>query len=131
MSGKGFDAFLACHNRLAALTRSFVPYGTTLYVAVRIVDAVDTESIADELDRPRTHNLGGPTWHYAGTPICFMTLVSRIIKRIDESDCYWKRPRPGEIYLASLTIMAQAEDAEVLRAFKRMQLDVEGTSPHI
>ncbi|MDF0487717.1 hypothetical protein PX554_06215 [Sphingomonas sp. H39-1-10] len=95
-------------------------------MAVRIADALDTESIVDELNRPRTHNLSGPVIHFVGTPICFRDLVARIIERVVETDFYWKNPRPGEIYLAALTIMAQAEDAEVTRAYRRMQKDIEG-----
>lgn len=126
LSEKGFEAFLACHHRLATLTRAFQPYGTTLYVAVRIAAAQDTETIADELNRPRTVDLIGKTFHNVGTPICFSSLMEGVIERVDKSAIHWRRPRRGEIYAAALTLMKHADDAEVRRAYQRMQVDIEG-----
>jgi hypothetical protein len=129
LSERGFDAFIACHNRLASLTRSFNSHGTTLYVAVRIADALDTETIADEFGRPRTVNLGGKKFHNLGIPVCFRPMVARIIERVDASGIYWKKPRPGEIYQASLTMMTHADNFEVIRAYKGMLADIDGKYP--
>ncbi len=124
LSNKGVDAFLACHHRLACLTRSFIPYGATLYVALLIAETLDAEAIVEQLDRPRTLDYAGPKRHCVGTPAIFSDLVLRLIDRVVASDFHWKKPRSGEIYLACLNIMIEAEDAELSKAYQRMQAQV-------
>ena len=67
LSEQGVDQFLACHCRLARMTREFIPYGTTLNVAISILDRCDPSEIAAELESPLCGQLGGPSYRFVGT----------------------------------------------------------------
>ena len=120
MSRKGTEEFLACHYRLAKMTRSFVPYGTTLFVALLIAEATDTFELADELELPATQKLLGRQIHCVGTRSLFQTVVDRLSDRLESCTYFGKKPRPGILYAAGVALMAEADDNTIYTAYERL-----------
>ena len=113
LSGKGVDAFLACHCRLARLTREFIPYGMTLYVAMSIVDSSDPADIAAELESPDCEVLGGTSRRFVGATTRLAELVERTGKRLAESGQYGRPVATWRLYNAGLSLLLSLDDAEL------------------
>lgn len=117
LSDEGIDRFLACHGRLARLTREFVPYGTTLHTTVALLDRMELCEIAAELADPMCDRFAGDRVRFVGCSQQLVDLTARLIDRINASDEMGKSPAVGKLYLAALLAFESAEDGDVLAAF--------------
>lgn len=119
LSDEGIDRFLACHGRLAHLTREFVPYGTTLHVVVTLLDGMEACELAAELADPMCDRLAGDLVRFVGCSQQLVDLTARLIDRLNASDELAKPPAVGKLYLAALVAFESVEDRDVLDAFRR------------
>jgi hypothetical protein len=120
LSRDGTRLFLSCHCRLAHLVGAFIPYGTTLYVAVILADAGDPSDLLAELDAQSIGRLLGSFEHFVGASASLSDLVSVICDRLARSDILARRPPVSHVHLASLALMASSEDDALTRAYIRM-----------
>jgi hypothetical protein len=120
LSQDGTRLFLSCHCRLAHLVATFIPYGTTLYVAVLLADAGDPSDLLAELDERAIGRLSGSCEHFVGTSPSLSDLVSGMCDRLAMSDGVSQRPPVSHVHLASLALMACSEDDALTRAYARM-----------
>lgn len=121
LSPDGTHLFLSCHCRLAHLVSTFIPYGTTLFVAVLLAEAGDPSDLMAELDEHAINRLCGSAEHFVGASASLSDLVSAICDRLARSEDLAHRPPVSHIHLASLAIMAGCEDHAIARAYGRME----------
>lgn len=122
LSEKGVDQFLACHCRLARMTREFIPYGTTLHVAMRILDGCDPAEIVAELESPLCGALGGPSFRFVGTTSRLTNIVDRIASRLIESGECGGGVATWRLYNVALIMFLACEDRELQSAYRRAAL---------
>ena len=65
VSPVGFDLLVDCHCRLARVTRTLLPYGTTLHVALHHVAAQSSAKFLVDLTDFPAHGLAAPDEHPA------------------------------------------------------------------
>ncbi len=118
LSDKGVDQFLACHCRLAKMTREFIPYGTTLHVAISILDRCHPSEIAAELESPLCGMLGGPSYRFVGTTSRLADIVDRVGRRLIESGECGAGVATWRLYNVGLIMFLTSEDRELRTAYK-------------
>jgi len=118
LSEQGVDQFLACHCRLARMTREFIPYGTTLNVAISILDRCDPSEIAAERESPRCGQLGGPSDRFVGTTSRLAAVVDRVGRRLIESGECGAGVATWRLYNVALIMFLTSEDRELQTAYK-------------
>lgn len=118
LSEQGVDQFLACHCRLARITREFIPYGTTLHVAVSILDRCDPSEIAAELESPLCGQLGGPSYRFVGTTSRLADVVNRVGRRLVESGECGAGVATWRLYNVALIMFLTSEDRELQIAYQ-------------
>lgn len=118
LSEQGVDQFLACHCRLARITREFIPYGTTLHVAISILDRCDPSEIAAELESPLCGQLGGPSYRFVGTTSRLADVVNRVGRRLVESGECGSGVATWRLYNVALIMFLTSEDRELQIAYQ-------------
>jgi hypothetical protein len=123
LSTKGVEAYLACNYRLGKLTHSFVPYGTTLFVALLLADELETFALAKMVDHPTARNLRGTVYYNVGMAPISHSYVYKLIDKLRICEIYRLRPPlPTEIYVGSILTMMGAEDLAIQEAYERMHV---------
>ena len=117
LSAEGTDLFLACHYRLARLTRCFIAYGATLSVAMRLLEQLDDEELIAELMTPKLPALGGNAEYFVGASPTLAQVAASVLERVDRSGSFAVPPPVHAIYVAALTLMASSEDPLLLQAY--------------
>ena len=118
LSEQGVDQFLACHCRLARITREFIPYGTTLHVAISILDRCDPSEIVAELESPLCGQLGGPSYRFVGTTSRLAEVVNRVGRRLVESGECGAGVATWRLYNVALIMFLTSEDRELQIAYQ-------------
>lgn len=121
LSQAGMELFLSCHFRLARLTSSLLPYGTTLFVAILLADTLDTSEIKAEMTAPSVNRLKGNSQHFVGTSKVLAQISAAIIDRMKGAEIMPYRTKIAHLYVASLAIMAASEDDALATAYRRMK----------
>jgi hypothetical protein len=120
LSDQGVDLFLACHYRLARLVRDFIPYGTTLSVAVALLDRLGPDDIAAELATRTCHQLIGDMVRFVGCSNELATIMKGVTTRLEASEQFACRPPIGRLYIVGLVSFGMVEDAELNAAYRRI-----------
>lgn len=81
LSGEGIQLFLRCHDRLCRSASDLLSYGSTLYVAVALMDQNTARNIADALRDPRLAAMGGRIHRYVGSSRKVARIVENIVGR--------------------------------------------------
>jgi hypothetical protein len=82
LSPAGTNMFLCCHCRLAHLIGSFIPYGSTLFVAVLLAKAGDPSELLAELGGTSIARFAGEAEHFVGASRTLAELVEQICERL-------------------------------------------------
>lgn len=125
LSDEGFALFYDVHGRLGRLVRELLSYGATLYVAVTLLDRLEDREIAGELAAPHLGRLAGGTTCFVGFRQELAERVERIVRRVDASGELAEPVRVGRLYLAALRGLTEAEDGDLLAAW-RAAVETEG-----
>jgi hypothetical protein len=100
------------------MTREFIPYGTTLHVAISILDRCDPSEIAAELESPLCGQLGGPSYRFVGTTSRLADIVDRVGRRLIESGECGAGVATWRLYNVALIMFLTSEDRELQIAYK-------------
>lgn len=117
LSEQGIDLFLSCHYRLAQLVREFIPYGTTLSVAVLLLDRMDVDEVAAELETNACQASIGVHVRFVGCSTELADIVGRICERLTASDRFGHSPPIGRLYVVGLATLHAAEDKDLRNAY--------------
>ena len=120
LSNEGIDLFLACHHRLALLVRDFIPYGTTLSVAVLLLDRQDADDVAAELETSACQSGAGDQVRFVGCSTELADITARVCERLMASDRFCQMPPIGRLYIVGLAAIRGAEDKELRDAYHRV-----------
>jgi hypothetical protein len=117
LSDQGVDLFLACHHRLAQLVREFIPYGTTLSVAVLLLERLDADEVAAEFGTSACQASAGDQVRFVGCSTELADVMARVCERLTASDRFGQSPPIGRLYLVGLATLRAAEDKELREAY--------------
>lgn len=117
LSTRGIDLFLRCHHRLCRAVGDLLPYGSTLLIAVRLLDCHEPEDTASVLVDPDLEPLGGRIIRYVGTSRGLSSLVDGIGQRSFETGLISHRPQVWKTFLAALSCMEDVTDSEIARCY--------------
>lgn len=129
LSAEGIHLFLQCHCRLCHLIGDFLPYGTTLFVAVDLLHRCDETELLSELLDPQLDRLGGRNVQHVGTSSTLSRLIGDIVSTAVHSEAIHPSPQVWKLFLSALVHMQGTEDARVIRSFRDMPGKT-GRSPH-
>ena len=124
VSPDGFDLIVDCHVRLVRRTRTLLPYGTTVNVAIHYLATLDLERLVAAVSRfPRITLLGGGNVRtvFVGAPRSMAELARDVAARLRTVMPDWQVPDMAELYLLSLQELLDAENEEVEAAYGRAQ----------
>lgn len=97
----------------------FIPYGTTLYVAMRILDTCDASDILAELETTDCRALAGHATRFVGTTSLLADIVERVVRRLSDSDVYGQNVATWRLYNVALLMLLTTEDAELKAAYQQ------------
>jgi|SRR5579859_653488 len=117
LSQKGVDCFHDGHHRLGRLVRELQPYGTTLFVAVTLLERLDCSDLAAEIETPRCAELAGDISCFVGFPQQLAQVVDRVSRRMEASDEYGAIP-VGKLYIAAILTLIAADNGQILQAYR-------------
>lgn len=117
LSQKGMDSFHDVHHRLGRLVHDLIPYGTTLFVAIALLDQLDCSELAAELESPHCAELAGDLTCFVGFPQQLAQVVDRVSRRMDASNEYSAIP-VGKLYIVGILALIAAEDGQILQAYR-------------
>lgn len=120
LSSSGLDLLIDCHCRLLRTTRSRLPYGTTLYVALRHLETVSTAEILDDLMDLPGLGLSGSSLHFPGAPNRLADVACGIALRLACAAADDAEPELGHIYLLALRRLVMASSEDILSAWKSL-----------
>lgn len=123
LSPAGMDLLIDCHCHLIRATRSLIPWGTTLHVAVIHLATLAMSDTDALLDRLAAAGLFGEEEHHVGAPHHLAQLASSIAVRIGETGSRRGPPSLGMIYLLALQHLLAADTAHLLAVYERMRLE--------
>jgi hypothetical protein len=129
LSEDGIHLLLRCHCRLCHLVGDLLPYGTTLFIAVDLLQTCDEQDLASEVSDPTLDQLGGRKIRHVGTSPTLSDLIESILGTLAHSGPEYPVPQVWKLFLAALAHMQVIEDREVVRSFRRMP-DKTGRPPH-
>ncbi|MBV2150407.1 hypothetical protein N5J77_05945 [Sphingobium yanoikuyae] len=122
LSDEGIHLFLQCHCRLCHLAGDFLPYGTTLFIAVDLLHQCAADDLIAELVDPKLDRLGGRKVRHVGTSNTLSRLVDEIVEAAGRSEAIHPLPQVWRLYLSALIHMQEAEDIKVIQSFREMPL---------
>lgn len=117
LSKKGIETLHDSHCRLGCLVHELQAYGTTLFVAVTLLDRLDPSDLAAEVATPRYGELAGAITCFVGFShqlAQVVECVSRKVEAIDECEPV----SIGKLYIAGILTLLGAEDREILQAYR-------------
>jgi hypothetical protein len=118
VSRAGFDLLVDCHIRLVRETRTLIPYGTTLHVAVdHLREAVQHGVISD---RPRLGGLAGATILFVGAPRTLGEHATAIARKLGGGAPSGPTLEIGHVYLLALDTLLHASSQDMLASFARV-----------
>jgi hypothetical protein len=121
LSEEGIQLFLRCHHRLCRLVGDFLPYGSTLYVAVAVFSRSSVEEQILELSDPSLLRLSGRTIRYVGTTPVLLDLVESIRAGVIQMNDIDSTPQHWKVFLGALTLMETAQDRQLITYFEDLR----------
>lgn len=121
LSPAGMDLLIDCHCHLIRATRSLIPWGTTLHVAVVHLSAMATSEIGASLDDLYIAALLGEEEHHVGAPHHLVQVASSISARIAEAGTHRMPTSLGAVYLLALQCLLRADGAHLLTVYDQMR----------
>lgn len=120
LSDEGVHLFLRCHCRLCHLIGDFLPYGTTLFIAVDLLHRREAGDLIDELLDPQLDRLGGRKVRHVGTSSTLSRLIEDIVSTAGHSEAIHPSPQVWKLFLSALVHMQGTDDALVVQSFRGM-----------
>lgn len=124
VSPDGFDLIVDCHVRLVRRTRTLLPYGTVLNVAIHYLAALDVQQIAEAVSRfPRVELMSGSQCKtlFVGAPRSMMEIANEIALRLAAVMPAWQIPQRSELYLLSLHEFLEAEGDALVSTYMKIK----------
>lgn len=118
LSPAGIGLYLECHCRLCRLVEDLLPYGTTLYVAMRLLENGSVDEVIGDMISPELASLGGREVRFVGTSLGLADTTRRIADRIVESDDLYPAPQTWKLYLAGLMGFRSSEDGRIVKIYR-------------
>lgn len=118
LSLQGIELFLRCHCRLCHKVGDFLPYGTTLFVAVALLHRCEPDTVVDELLAPELPTYGGRLVRFVGTSPTLSEMIRDIAMQIEVSDRIHPAPPVWKIFLAALGHMEGVTDPDLVIALR-------------
>jgi hypothetical protein len=129
LSEDGIQLFLRCHCRLCHLVGDLLPYGTTLFIAVDLLQSCDEQDLASEMSDPALDGLGGRKVRHVGTSPILSDLIDGIFRTLAHCGPEHPVPQVWKLFLAALAHMQVIEDREIVQSFRAMPRKT-GRPPH-
>ncbi len=120
LSEQGIDLFLACHYRLAQLLRDFIPYGATFSVAVALLERMDPDDIAAELETHFCLQCAGDKTCFVGSSAELAEIMHMVCESLVQSDRFAQSPPIGKLYIVGLASFRAAEDKDLAEVYRRV-----------
>jgi hypothetical protein len=117
LSLSGIELFLRCHCRLCHKAGDFLPYGTTLFVAVSLLHRCAPQTMVDSLLAAEVSGFGGRLVRFVGTSPAMAGMVNDIARKLEMSEDVAGAPPVWKIFLVALDHMEDTADAEVMQIF--------------
>jgi hypothetical protein len=130
LSEKGFALFLECHCRLCRLVGDLLPYGTTLRVAVSLLDAMPTEELAAEVACARDTPYAGEKVHFMGTSASLARVAASLLARVATTGTVDAASQTS-LFVAALACMPSADDGAIARVHARLRAADEAEVPTV
>ncbi len=121
LSERGISLFLDCHCRLCHLAGDFLPYGTTLRVAVTLLSATSVEKLGGEIACGDLAGFAGKTIRFVGTSPSLAKVTALLIARLAASSSAALGPPTWLIFIAALSAMRSVDDATLLGTYDGLQ----------
>lgn len=118
LSPRGVTLFLECHTRLCLMICDFLAYGTTLQVAVALLERAPVDDMLADISAAEILELGGREIRYVGASHMLMERAVRIARRIEGSGRLSPPPQTWKIYIAALLHLRSSDDAAILRCLE-------------
>jgi len=122
LSRVGISLYLECHCRLCHLVEDLLPYGITLYVAMRLLEIGPVDEVIGDMISPELTSLGGREVRLVGTSPDLAETTKRIADRIVETESLYPPPQTWKLYLAALMGFRSSEDGRIVKTY----LDIVG-----
>ena len=119
LSPAGMDLLIKAHCRLIQATRQLLPWGTTLYVAVMLLDTFAADQIASGLDRVAGAGLCGAEVRFLGAPCTLNDVAIGIAARAAEVRARRTAPPLHLVYILALDVLASADQPSMRSAYIR------------
>lgn len=120
LSEEGIALFLDCHCRLCHLAGDFLPYGTTLHVAVALLAQMTDEDLAAEVSGPDLGGYGGKEIRFVGTSPDVAVMTAQLTARLAACHLLYPLPQTWKLYLVGLCCMKGTEDRLLTRLYDRL-----------
>ena len=125
LSPQGIGLFIDCQCRLCHLVNDFLPYGTTLFVAVALLERASIDELLGEIGSAELSSYGGKEVRFVGTSPALGQATARIFDRITVSAQLHPLPQTWKLYIAALNWLRSCEDQVLIRAFQELVRDFE------
>ena len=119
LSPEGMDLLIDAHCRLIRATRRLLAWGTTLHVAVTLLEALPAAQVAESFVSARHARFMGAEEHHLGAPYHLSATAALIAKRIGGAAADRETPSLACIYLLALQQVLRADNAELHATFDR------------
>ena len=120
LSPQGIGLFLDCHCRLTHLVNDFLPYGTTLFVAVAVLERASIDDLLGEVSSPELPDYGGKELRFVGASPALGQATARIVDKIVGSAQLHPVPPTWKLYIAALNWLRSCEDQLLIRAYQEI-----------
>lgn len=120
LSPQGIGLFLDCHCRLTHLVNDFLPYGTTLFVAVAVLERASIDDLLGEVSSPELPDYGGKELRFVGASPALGQATARIVDKIVGSAQLHPVPPTWKLYIAALNWLRSCEDQVLIRAYQEI-----------
>lgn len=102
LSPAGMDLLICAHCHLIRSTRSLLPWGTTLHVAVALLESTRIETVLATFRAVVEGAYLGSQEHFLGAPKGVNEIAARIAAKVTECSGGAITPLKSEVYIAAL-----------------------------
>jgi len=119
LSREGIQLFLRCHIRLCHAVGDFLPYGTTLFVAVALLpDRCSGDDMVARLTDLGLARYAGRNIRYVGTSPALFSLMATLTERVARTGALHPSPQTWKMFLMALDHMEDLDDRAMMTAFQ-------------
>ena len=113
VSNEGFDLLARCHHRLMTATRTLIPYGATLTVAMEWLDR-ERPRPPLAIERTKISGLCGPITLFVGAPRWISSKALEFSNLLEKPEVWGARVSIGEVYLLALYGLSRISSADLV-----------------